>query len=602
MPPGDTSLTYMAAAKCGLADEFFPYMEVIAASPLKSYHAGMGLSIGQDGAIDSMQNGNSDAQSPFAWAVSEGLFGIAPDGVPGKILISPNIPSTWPQTSATIGGISLTIKQSKDKVSMNIKDSKSRTIRIQWPTKRIVKSVRLNGKKVKYQLISAVNRAIIEMNIKADTPLDVEYEFSNSQLGFDSLPNEVVVNKTVSIQANQGQIVEVDDPQKCLKDYAIRKNINLDITPNAIGFHTIFIKLQNQNLSYWLPWSFNAGQAFEIVQEFQAPDPPREGVIKQLWPRIVTRRLPSFTMPEEHQLLIRFKNRDNQINTNAKVCIKQRTATVPVNIAPGSFGEITVDIPATIWNQMLPGNLEFSVEINGLVQHGSIYLWPDEELDGLKMASQDRQIQLDFDGYRTCTAAAMKKISVKQDFGAIDTLLGWYHPKFTMNNLPQNFEAMPGLFFKGIAGDSNDGEPMLVLAHTMDPNSPTIAEFKVNQTIEQVYALVVIDYYPIKAYSPQAEWVLHYADGTSSVHQLVPPFNINSMRRPESVGSYAVKSVGQFENDMKQVSDHFFGPFHAQVISIPVEKNQTVKSIQAKITSTESFMGILGITLIKPAQ
>lgn len=603
MAPGDTSLTYMAAAKCGLADEFFPYMEVIAAAPLKSYHAGMGLSIGQDGATDSMQNANSDAQAPFAWAIAEGLFGVAPDGEPNRVLISPSIPSNWPRASARFGGICIDIINSEKKVNLIIADRQKRTLRIQWPTRREVKAVRSNGRKIDYKLQEAVNRALLEIVIKADNKLDLALEFGNEVLSISG-PSEVIKNKKFELTVANGKAALIDDPQKCFSAQRIAKN-RVELNPVVSGFHTIFVKVENKSLAYWAPVSFDVGPSFRIVEEYVAPDPPRKGVIKQVWPRMSTRMLPSFAVPQQNELSVKLLNRSaTDINSTAKVAIGGESYIQPVRCGPGKYAEVNIILSSKSWNNLLPGKTDFTVEINGVQETSHIYLWPDEQgKNAPTVPDEARQMQLDLSAAKKLTAAEMKKVTVKQDFGGMDTLLGWYHPAFELKALPKKFEAFPGLIFTGSGiTEPNASEPMIILARTVEPNLPTSCTIPVNSNIERAYALVVLDYYPIKAYAPQAEWVLNYSDGTKDITQLIPPYNVDSMRRPESPGSFHVKNIGKFANEMAESADHFIGPFHAQVFDIKADSSKKLGSIEARITSTESFMGVIGVTLIKAAE
>ena len=41
------------------------------------------------------------------------------------------------------------------------------------------------------------------------------------------------------------------------------------------------------------------------------------------------------------------------------------------------------------------------------------------------------------------------------------------------------------------------------------------------------------------------------------------------------------------------------GPIHAQVIDIPADPARVLKSLEARQTSTESYMALLGLTLVK---
>ena len=129
---------------------------------------------------------------------------------------------------------------------------------------------------------------------------------------------------------------------------------------------------------------------------------------------------------------------------------------------------------------------------------------------------------------------------------------------------------------------------------------PTRARFEIGRKIERAYVLTVFQYYTIKCYAPHAEWILNYGDGTDEIVSWIPPYDVNGHQRPESPWSLPVTAVGRFAEDHSTAGSHSFGPFHAQLVDIPINPAKTLKSIEARQTQTESFMAILGITLVKP--
>lgn len=599
MPPGDTSATFNAAARCGLAEEFYPYLRTVAGTPLRSSHAGMGLSVGQDGAGDSLQHGNSDGQSPFAWAIVEGVFGIAPDGEAGKVRIAPNLPQDWPGARASFGDISLEIERSGERVRIWVEDRARRELRVLWPTRKAPRSVTMNGEPVQFRMKEGVNRALAEVCVKAIGAIELVYTFERAMIALAPYSAEVVAGNSHCLKVTGGRIAEIDDPQSSLAGHRISADgASVDVVPSGHGFHTFFARLESGALSYWFPVSWNVGFAWELVTDLEAPDPPRTDPIRQLWPKldVVGRRVG-----------VQLRNRQSQPMEEAVTfSIAGEVFQQCVRIEAGDVQDIGLPISDAAWGRLLPGAIEITAEIGSESQTAKVHVWPTsaESVASSVPAFPDtsRQILLDLSSAATLTAPAMKEIPVTLDWGGADHLIGWYHSEFVMNLLPERFEALPGLFFAiPPSPKAEDGSPMLVLAHAGEEGKmlPTRAAFTIDRHVTKIYALVVFAYYPIKAWSPQAEWLLSYTDSTTEVVSLTPPLDVDSVRHIDSPWSAPVRSVGKFLNESTEANDHSFGPFHAQVIDIKVDPLRVLKSLEARITSTESFMGILGVTMVK---
>lgn len=596
MPPGDTCLTYLAATKCGLAGEFYPYVQVVAASVMKSDHAGLGLSVGQDGAIDSMEVGNSDCHAPFAWSIVEGLFGVTPDvDEPGCVRIAPSIPDDWRSASATFGDISLSISKESPKTAvLNVSDRQGRVLRILWPTVRPVESVDVNGRTHTFEVRESVNRSLVEVRLRASKPVKIVLKFQEKPITLYGEQTECVSGSPVVLSVNAGKATSVDDPQGCLSKSSVDKaGHRVTLWPRESGFHTVFVRLSSGNVTYWKPVSFRTGPAWEIVEDYQAADPPNSGPITQVSPKLDFDR---------KVLSVRLKNRRSEpIREEFKITIAGYVARRNVSISPGQTTEMSVALPGDVLSSLLPGASEFRVEGLGLSQNSAVRAWPQADGDyGPNFPGPANTVLLDIDENRNLTPEQMKKVPMKLDFGGTNTLIGWYNTSFKMKRLPRIYEPLPGLAFALSAQpDTDDGEQMLVLAQAGDPPIPTRAKFDIGERVRRIYVLTIFQYYPIKAYSPQAEWTLEYEDGSISRVPWTPPFGVDSAIRIDSPWSYALP-IGESDDPGWNVPSKNLGPIHAQIIDIPADSNRALKSVEARITSTESYMGILGVTLVVP--
>jgi len=596
MPPGDVSLTYLAATKCGLADEFFPYLKVIASSAMKSDHAGLGLSIGQDGAVDSIEAGVSDCNASLAWSIAEGLFGVSPDtDRPGCVRLAPSIPSEWKEASASFGDVSVAIsRRSPADVRLDVRDRQGRPMVILWPVTQPVESVTVNGRSHSFAVRESVNRALVEIRLSLTRPARVDIKLRVKPITLSGEQAECVSGSPLVLAVGGGKAISVDDPQGCLSKNKIDSaGREVTLLPGKPGFHTLFVKLSSGNASYWRAVSFRTGPAWEICEDYQASDPPNSAPIRQVSPGFDSDR---------GVLSIRLRNRRTEpVAGDFAISIAGYTAHQRVSIAANQTASLAVSLPEIALSGLLPGTSEFTVEGLGLTQKSAAHIWPGAKADrGPKFPGPANTVLLDINASRNLTPEQMEKVPMALDFGESNTLLGWYNTSFKMKRLPEVYEPLPNLAFSLSAQpDTDDGEQMIVLAKAGDPPIPTRARFDIGMPVRRIYVLTIFQYYPIKAYSPQAEWTLTYEDGTASCVPWIPPFGVDSALRIDSPWSYGIP-IGESDNPGWNVPSKNLGPVHAQIVDIPVDSGRVLKTVEARITSTESYMGILGITLVVP--
>ena len=331
-----------------------------------------------------------------------------------------------------------------------MKDTQRRQLRIQWPTRQPVADVKLNGKAIDSKLVPAVNRALVEISVKADQPLKLEMAFAGEPLGLTAVPENVVQGQRVELKVRGGKLAEFDDPQGCLAKYELASDdMAAGIVPRGEGFHTFFVKLISGNLTYWAPVSFIVGPAWQIVEEFEAADPPRTAPIKQLWPKLDA---------PARKLMVRVRNRQSEAMVGPlKLSAGGESISTDVNIAPGQPTQLELALSPEAWGKLLPGQIAFAVEGFGIEQRGKVYSWPVKEQPGApRLPAVERLLAVDFNASRNLTERAMEQVPMPLDFGSMDKLLGWYNTSFDMDPLPTRFEPLAGLPFVLSPGGGDD--------------------------------------------------------------------------------------------------------------------------------------------------
>jgi hypothetical protein len=168
---------------------------------------------------------------------------------------------------------------------------------------------------------------------------------------------------------------------------------------------------------------------------------------------------------------------------------------------------------------------------------------------------------------------------------------------------PETIEASDGTRFL-LKGRSATANNLLALSSWMNKDAcplPAVAHIPINKKIKSVRLLMQNYVSPIKNYIPNGEVVLHYADGTSEITQLIPPYNLDCYFQAFSREGESIPLGGLEEPEGWSPCYKDMDSAQAQMLPIACDPSRTLKEIEIRATVSEGVLGITAITLI-PAE
>jgi len=201
-------------------------------------------------------------------AVVEGLIGLRPDAIHGKITIKPGLPAKWDFASFSLPYLDFDFKYSGQKSNYTItqKREKLLAIHLQIPAKTDkVAAVKVNGKAAKYKVLTEnVGSPMLEIVLPANAKNSVSIAWAGNAI--DVAPKEINAalseTKTIDFKAD---IVALNDPQSIVSEQKINgSKLQLKIN-GAQGNRIFFAKTKQGEMSWWQPVHVCLNPAIEIV-------------------------------------------------------------------------------------------------------------------------------------------------------------------------------------------------------------------------------------------------------------------------------------------------------------------------------------------------
>lgn len=186
--------------------------------------------------------------------VVQGLFGILPDAMHGKLLLRPGFPAEWDHASIETATIRFSFKRNRKKSTYEVHQKFRKPLATSFviPVSNTkIRSVKVNGKKVQWKSEAAANgHPMIRIDAGDATQMRIEVVERG----------KAISNSVAEIKVKKGQpinykspiaIVRVFDPQQVMSDIKIDGRSLIGFASGVSGHRTFFIELK-QGAMKWI--------------------------------------------------------------------------------------------------------------------------------------------------------------------------------------------------------------------------------------------------------------------------------------------------------------------------------------------------------------
>jgi hypothetical protein len=229
---------------------------------------------------DYRQESQRDFADPIAMtarAIIEGLFGVTPDMLAGEVRIQPGFPSEWDHASIKHRDFAFSWRRegAADTYSIGLRFPKPAALRLIAVARADrIASVMANGRPVEWHAIeSSVGAPRIEIFVPAAPQFEVRITWNGLPPTVASVAPAVAIGHRVAVNVSPARLEEIADPQQALG--GIRKSDSSfeAAIAGAPGHHTVFAKVRQGQLTWWIPLDFESRPPLEIVASTeQKPD------------------------------------------------------------------------------------------------------------------------------------------------------------------------------------------------------------------------------------------------------------------------------------------------------------------------------------------
>ncbi|WP_432713215.1 DUF4450 domain-containing protein [Pedobacter sp.] len=202
-----------------------------------------------------------------ARALVEGLFGIVPDALHHSLLLRPGLPAAWDFAELSIPDLSFAFKRIGSVDEYVITPSFSRKLDLKMRIKArstVLKSVTINGKKVKWQEVkTAIGLPEIEIKSAPASRYVIKLVWGEQAFENPALKNSVLQGEFYTVNFPNGVINDVFDPQQVFSNQKISGgNLKANVKGET-GNRTVFVNVKVGDFNYWYPVCFEVKERLQ---------------------------------------------------------------------------------------------------------------------------------------------------------------------------------------------------------------------------------------------------------------------------------------------------------------------------------------------------
>ena len=211
----------------------------------------------------------ADTVGMYCRTLVEGLFGIVPDALDGELLIRPGLPAAWESAAIDTPEVGYTYQRQANTETYGIRAQFRRPMRLRL---RIaargvrVAEVTVNGQPSPWQCLPSVGDPRIEIEAPNADGARIAVRWDGPPPVRAEGPAVVGRGETFGVGLGDARLCEVRDPQDALTDIRQEPAAFSAQAQGQLGHRTVFARLEQGDLSWWTPVSFEIRPALEIAE------------------------------------------------------------------------------------------------------------------------------------------------------------------------------------------------------------------------------------------------------------------------------------------------------------------------------------------------
>ncbi len=263
--------TALAYWKAGRTDEAF---KAFKGCVLDSMYQGrcpgnLGMTTFFDAARGEAQRDFGDAVGIVSRAVVEGLFGVQPDLLAGQLTVQPGLPADWDRAKIAHPDFNFAFDRAglTETYVIESKFARALSLRLVVPAWRDgVARVTVNGEPVSWQSVEeAVGTPRIEIEAEAAARFEVRIEWKGERPTQAKLRPIAAAGHELQVDFGLATVRSISDPQEALTNPIVATHALHAAVSGIAGHRTAFARVQQGQLSWWLPVAFEIRQAHEVI-------------------------------------------------------------------------------------------------------------------------------------------------------------------------------------------------------------------------------------------------------------------------------------------------------------------------------------------------
>lgn len=538
----------------------------------------------------------ADAVGITARAFVEGLFGVRPDLLEGKLDVSPGFPADWDHASLRHENVSLAFKREglEESYAIESRLAKPVRLRLEIPALRDrVGSVTVNGKPVRWKNSDAAigtPRIVIDA---APAPRNVVVVTWQGEVPEAPQVSALYpLGEKLAVGLARAKALAIEDPQGILQQGKLTEN-RIDATAGGTpGHRSAFVRLAQGDLAWWRPLAMELRPALEIeVPAAQDPDSLR----------FILRN--NSASPVKGPVSVSVGGTTHQLP--AEVPAKDRSAVLSLpaaGLAPGTH-------PLVV---RFPDGREVAREVTNWKLKPAAARWETVDLTN---HFNDRVTRIFRNEYRSPRSPFCSLALPKQGTG------GWCYYQATAEIDDAGLRATAGQndgIYPSALGipfrTPGPGEAKNILFTTLWDNYPDEATVPLAGKAARAVLLMAGSTYAMQCRFDNGEVVATYQDGSNSRLMLHSPVNwwpIDqdyhvdrfAFARPEPVPPRLDLKTGTLRvmtpDDCRSRGSRIPGGA-ATVLDLPLDPAKELRSLTVRTLGNEVVIGLMALTLERP--